>query len=101
MIGSSLAFAHTGFSRLLGHWLVRKYPNPDFAAALYEAGHGYAAGFDLAVGNPARLEYFQPEVAERQRASAPGFAGHAAALLLAILHFLWHQHKVSSLFASS
>src|SRR5579871_3525259 len=93
MIGSALAFAHTGFSRLLGDRLIRKHADPDLAAALDEARHGDTAGLDLPVGDPSRLEHLQPIVAERQRRSAPCFAGHAAALLLAILHFLWHQHN--------
>ena len=37
---------------------------------------------------------FNPIFPESERAAAPGFAGHAAALLLAVLHFLWHQHKI-------
>src|SRR5262249_7898910 len=35
----------------------------------------------------------QPVVAERDLGTAPGLAGHAPALLLAVLHFLRHQHR--------
>src|SRR5437588_11194794 len=93
MIGSSLALTHTVLSRLLRDWLVWKYADPDLAAALHKAGHGHAAGFDLPVGDPARLKHLQSEIPKRQRASTPGLAGHAPALLLAVLYFLWHQHK--------
>src|ERR1700675_2609677 len=93
VIRRALPFAHTSFSRLLGDRLIGEYPDPDLSATFYEAGHGHAASFDLTIGNPARLEHLQPEVTKRQRASAPGFSGHAAALLLAVLYFLWHQHK--------
>src|SRR6185369_5084132 len=99
VIRSSLTFTHTGFSRLLGHGLVREQANPDFAAPLDETSHCHAARFDLPVGNPAGLKDFQPILPESERAAAPGFAGHAAALLLAVLHFLWHQHKISSRFS--
>jgi hypothetical protein len=45
-----------------------------------------------AIGEPARLERAQPEVAERHIGAAPRLAAHAAALLLPILDFLRHQH---------
>src|SRR5258708_16160376 len=90
MVGRSLAFTHTGFGRLLGHWLVRKQPDPDLAAALDETGHGNTAGFDLTVGNPARLRDFESEIPESQLAAPPSFSAHASALLLAVLNFLCH-----------
>src|SRR5450432_1227022 len=95
VVGSAFAFTHTGFGRLLGNGLVRKQTDPDFAATLHETGHGHAAGFDLPVGDPARLEHFQSEISESQLAATPCLAAHASALLLAILNFLWHQHKIS------
>src|ERR1700690_30624 len=39
VIRGSLAFSHTGFSRLLGDGLVRKQPDPDLAATLHETRH--------------------------------------------------------------
>src|ERR1700733_3011030 len=93
MIGSAFALTHTGFGRLLGDWLVGKHANPNLAAALHEASHGHTAGLDLPVGNPYRLQHFEAEIPERQRTAAPGLARHATALLLAVLHLLWHQHK--------
>src|SRR5579859_2207743 len=57
VIGSALAFAHTGFSRLFGNGLVGKQPDPDLAAALDETRHGHAAGLDLPVGNVTRLQH--------------------------------------------
>src|SRR5215467_8068895 len=88
MIWRSLAFAHTGFRRLLG-----KQTNPDFAAAFDESRHSNTAGFNLPVGNPARLKHFQSIISESQLASAPCLARHASALLLAVLNFFRHQHK--------
>src|SRR5581483_3380570 len=44
-----------------------------------------------------RLERLQTVVAERHVRSAPRLAGHAAALLLAVFHFLRHQHNDESL----
>src|SRR5260370_10215244 len=96
MIRRPFAFPHTGFSGLLGHRLVGKQADPDLAASLHKTSHGYAAGFDLPVGDPTRLQHFQAEIAESQLRSAPGFPRHASALLLTILHFLWHQHKIRS-----
>src|SRR6266853_1795405 len=96
MIRRSLALAHTGFSRLLCDRLVREQADLNLAAALDETGHGHARRLDLTVGNPTRLEHLQPEIAERQLAPAPRLPRHAPALLLTVLHFLWHQHKVSS-----
>src|SRR5246127_5390493 len=96
VIGCALALTHTSFSRLLGDRLVGEYANPDLSATLHKTGHGHAAGLDLAVGHPSRLEHLQPVIPERQRRSAPCLAGHAPALLFPILHFLWHQHNESS-----
>src|SRR5580704_8058182 len=96
MIRSAFALSHTGFSRLLRNRFVRKDADPDLSTALHETRHGHAAGFNLAVGDPSRLENFESEIPKGQRASAPRLAGHTPALLLAVLYFLWHQHKVSS-----
>ena len=56
VVGRAFTFAHTGFGGLFRYRLVRKQADPDFAATLDKTGHGDAAGFDLPVGNPARLE---------------------------------------------
>src|ERR1700730_9068564 len=98
VVGRSLALPHTGFSRLLGDRLVRKQANLDLAAPLDESGHSHARRLDLPVRNPTRLEHLQSIIAESQLAPAPRLAGHAPALLLTVLDFLWHQHKVSSSF---
>src|SRR5438874_3936754 len=47
VVRRSFTFTHTGFSRFLGHRLVREQADPDFAATFHEAGHGNAAGLDL------------------------------------------------------
>src|ERR1700732_713966 len=96
MIPRPFAFPHSGFRGLLGDRLVGKQADPDLAASLHKTSHGDAAGFDLPVRDPARLQHFQAEISESQLRSAPGFPRHASALLLAVFHFLWHQHKISS-----
>src|SRR6185369_11721858 len=93
MIGRTLSLTHTGFSRLLGNRLVREKTDLYLAATLDEPGHGHACRLDLTVGDPARFKHLQAEISESQLASAPGFSGHTPALLLAVLHFLWHQHR--------
>src|SRR5262249_52564506 len=93
VIGRSLALAHTSFSRLLGDRLVGEETQPDLSATFHEASHSDAAGFDLTVSNVAALHGFQSEVSEGEFATSPGLSGHAPTLLLAVLNFLWHQHK--------
>src|SRR5438270_6864235 len=84
MVRCALPFAHTGFSRLLGHWLIWEQADPNLAATLHKTRHSDTAGFDLPIGNPARLHDFQPEIAKGELSSAPGLTAHATALLLAV-----------------
>src|SRR5579863_5489885 len=56
---------------------------------------GDAAGFDLPVGNPARLEHLESEVSEGEVGAAPCLAAAPSALLLAIFHFARHQHNLA------
>src|SRR5579871_372239 len=97
MIGRALALTHTGFSGLLGDRLVGENPNPQLAAALDETRDRDARRFNLAVGDPKRFHGFQTIDAECQRRTTPRLPGAASALLLAILHFLGHQHTISPL----
>src|SRR5713101_5826717 len=90
---SAFALAHAGFRGLLGERLIRKNANPQFSAALDEAGDGHARSFNLPVGDPRGFHGFQAVFAEGQIAAAPGFAGAPAAHLLSVLHFLGHQHR--------
>ena len=92
-LGRALALAHAGFLRLLRDRLVREHAHPDLAAALDEARHRHARRLDLARRHPARLHRLQAVVAERDVRSAPRLAGHAPALLLAVLDLLRHQHR--------
>src|SRR5262252_3350870 len=92
LLGRTLALAHTRFLRLLRDRLVREHAHPDLPAARDEAGHRHARRLDLSVRQPAGLERLESEIAERYVGPAPGLAGHAPALLLAVLHFLRHQH---------
>src|SRR5437868_4259856 len=93
MIRSTLALAHTGFSRLLRNRLVRKKTDPYFPATLDETRDRHAARLNLAVADPARLQHLQPVLTEGQLGTAPRLSSHASALLLAVLNFFWHQHK--------
>src|SRR5688572_10368328 len=97
VLGSALTLSHSRFRRLLGHRLIREDPNPDLAAALHKTRNRDTTGFNLTVCNPAGVENFQTEVSELERRAAPRFAAHASPLLLAVLHFLWHQHKIKPL----
>src|ERR1700674_970379 len=105
VIRRSFAFSHTSFRWFLGDGLVRKQSDPDLPPTLDETRHGDPVRLDLPVGNPARLQHLQSIVPESQLAAAPRLAGHASALLLAVLYFLWHQHKsalsVQTLLATS
>ena len=47
----------------------------------------------LAAQGDAEVQRLQTEVAEFERRTAPRLPPHAAPLLLAVLHFLWHQHN--------
>src|SRR6185436_826004 len=97
LVGRALALAHARLLRLLGDGLVREHADPDAPVPLDEAGDGDAAGLDLAVRDPAALQGLQPVVAEGDLAAGPGLALHAAALLLAELDLLGHQHGLLTL----
>src|SRR5712692_7365895 len=96
LLGVALALAHPGLRRLLGHGLVGEDPDPDLAAALEAPGESDARCLDLAVRDPARLERLEAVLAEGQTGAALGLASHAAALGLAVLDALGHQHGRSS-----
>src|SRR5882757_6822305 len=93
VIGSAFAYTHTRFGGLLRDRLIGKHPDPDLAAPLDETRDGDTAGLNLPVGDVTRLQCLDSKIAERELAPGPGFAGHAPALLLAVLHFLGHQHN--------
>src|SRR5713101_3526092 len=93
VIRSALPLTHPGFGRLLRNRLVREQTEPDLAATLDETRHRDTAGLDLTVGNVTALHHLQAVVAEREIGAAPRLAAHAAALLLAKLDLLWHQHN--------
>src|SRR5665213_906110 len=90
---SAFTLTHTGFSRLLCDRLIGEQPDPHFTAALDETGHRDTGGFNLPRSNPAATHCLQAVLAERNRRTAPGFALHTSALLLAEFELLGHQHS--------
>src|SRR5688500_4121325 len=97
VVRRSLAGAHADLGWLLGDRLVREDPDPDTATALDVVGHGASSGLDLTAGEPADLLGHEAEVAEADGGAALGQAGAPAALHLAVLDALWHQHRQDSL----
>src|SRR3990172_5312748 len=91
-LGFAFPLAHPGRGRLLGHRLVREDPDEDLPAPLHAARQRHPGRLDLAVRHPAGLERLEPIIAERQGRAALGLALHAAALGLAVLDALGHQH---------
>src|SRR5579862_9568882 len=84
LLRRAFALTHTSFSRFLGNRLVGKQANPNLAAAFDETRHGDAGRFNLPVRDPAAAHGFEPELAKSETGTAPGFAGHAAALLFPV-----------------
>src|ERR1035437_10079234 len=94
---SALAFALGVFRRLLRDRLVGEDADPELPAALHVALDRDAARFDLAGGEPARLERLQPVLPERELRALVRGSAHAAALLLPILDLRRHQHGLGHL----
>src|ERR687887_1412442 len=97
VLWGALPRPHPRLGRLLRHRLVREEVDPDLAAALDPPRHGDARRLDLAIGDPSGLDRLEPEVAEVHLLLPLGDAPHAAALLLAELRLLRHQHGLSAL----
>src|SRR5438445_9875326 len=91
----ALARAHARLGRLLGDGLVREDVDPDLAAALDVTGHGDTGSFDLASGDPSRLEGLDAVLAEGDHRATLGFAAHATAVVLAVGDLSRHQHGQS------
>src|SRR5437868_7731668 len=90
----ALTGAHAGLGRLLREALVGKDVDPDLAAALDLAGHRDPGRLDLAVGDPAGVERLEPVVTELDGRLAARVAAAAAAMHLAELGLLRHQHRL-------
>src|SRR5581483_3532814 len=91
-LGRALAGAHAGLGRLLRVALVREDVDPDLAAALDLARHRDTSGLDLPVRDPAAVDRLQAVVAELHRRLALRLAGAPAAVHLAELGLLRHEH---------
>src|SRR5438477_3776959 len=91
-LGRALARAHASLGRLLREALVGEDVDPDLAAALDLARHGDTGRLDLAVRDPAGVERLEPVVAELDGRLAAREAPAAAAVHLAELRLLRHQH---------
>src|SRR5690606_15964547 len=94
-LGVALARTHAGLGWLLRHRLVREHVDPDLAAPANVAGHRDAGRFDLAGGDPARLEGLDPVVTEGHLRAALRLALQPAALARAVPDPLWHHHRQS------
>jgi hypothetical protein len=86
----TLAFTHTGFGWFLGNGFVWKDADPHFAPALQGVHDRPAGSFDLAGGNPARLECLQAEITEVDLDPTQLGTFHPAAHLFSVLDSLWH-----------
>src|SRR5689334_9447544 len=92
--GRALARAHARLGRLLREALVGEDVDPDLAAALDLARHRDTSRLDLAVGDPAGVEGLEPVVAVLHDRLTTGVAGAPAAMPLAELGLLRHQHRL-------
>src|SRR3954468_1281748 len=97
-LGRALARAHAGLGRLLREALVGEDVDPDLAAALDLARHRDTSRLDLAVRDPAGVEGLEPVVAELDGRLAARITTAAAAVHLAELGLLRHEHQLSSSF---
>src|SRR5437763_4896494 len=92
-LGRAFPRAHPRLGRFLRDALVGKDVDPDLAAALDLARHRDPGRLDLAIGDPAGVERLEPVVAELDGRLAACVAGAAAAMHLAVLGLLRHQHR--------
>src|SRR4051794_9793970 len=90
--GRALAGAHAGLGRLLREALVGEDVDPHFAAALDLARHGDPGRLDLAVRDPTGVHRLEPVVAVLDGGLTTRDAAPAAAVHLAELGLLRHQH---------
>src|SRR5581483_10546349 len=96
--GRALAGAHARLGRLLREALVGEDVDPDLAAALDLARHRDPGRLDLAVRDPAGVEGLEPVVAELDCGLAARVTGATAAMHLAELGLLRHEHQLSPSF---
>src|SRR5579884_3678007 len=94
----ALARSHPRLGRLRRDGLVGEDVDPDLAAALDLARHRDPGRLDLAVGDPAGVEGLEPVVAELDGRLAARIAGAPAAMHLAELGLLRHEHQLSPSF---
>src|SRR3954470_1676323 len=90
--GRALAGAHAGLGRLLREALVGEDVDPHLAAALDLARHGDPGRLDLAVRDPTGVHRLEPVVAVLDGGLTTRDAAPAAAVHLAELGLLRHQH---------
>src|SRR5690242_12965733 len=91
-LGRSFALAHARLGRLLGDRFIRENPDPYFAAALDVARERDTGGFDLASGDPTRLERLESVGAERHFAASMSETTSAALESLAEFDALRCEH---------
>ena len=93
MVNRALAAAHRRFIAMQGYGLVRKYANPNLAAALNVAGHGAPGAFNLPGRHPRAFHGLQCEVAKGNIVARAALAFGAPAVVLSVFNFFWDQHN--------
>src|SRR3954470_1312786 len=81
----ALSLAHAGFGGLLRDRLIWEDADPHLSTTLDVTGQRYTGGFDLAAGDPARLERLETERPERHRVAGVRQTVHPTLELLAEL----------------
>src|SRR6266571_8527752 len=94
-LGRALARAHASLGRLLREALVGEDVDPDLAAALDLARHRDPGRLDLSVRDPAGVESLEAVVAVLDGGLPARKSAAAAAMDLAELGLLRHQHQAS------
>src|SRR5690625_8048168 len=61
VLGRTLTFTHSGFSRLLGDRLIRKNANPHLTGTLHVTGHRDTSRLNLTTCDPPRLKRLNAE----------------------------------------
>src|SRR5690606_31023683 len=98
VIDAPLTGTHAGLGGTLGDRPIREDADPDLTATAHVAHDGATGSLNLAAGDVVSLQALQAVGAERHRVAALSLTFEAAALQLAVLNTLWHQHSRFSIY---